>query len=62
MFLLFVHPPPRWCDGGRIGTRCLRPRGTIPLNGVNPAGTSGYIYGSESFLGLKARPSVVRDL
>jgi len=34
----------RGCAGGRIGTRFLRPRGTSPLKGVNPAGTPGYIY------------------
>ena len=53
MFLLFVHPPPRGCAGGRIGTRFLRPRGTSPLKGVNPAGTPGYVNGAESFFGLK---------
>ena len=28
----------------------------------NPAGTPGYRNGTESFLGLKGRPSVVRDV
>jgi hypothetical protein len=28
----------------------------------NPAGTPGYINGTESFFGLKGRPSVVRDV
>ena len=51
----------RGCAGGRIGTRFLRPRGTSPLKGVNPAGTPGYRNGTESFFGLKGRPSVVRD-
>jgi hypothetical protein len=37
------------------GTRFLRPS---PLKGVNPAGTPG----TESFFGLKGRPSVVRDV
>ena len=55
-------PPPRECAGGRIGTRFLRPRGTSSLNGVNPAGTTGYRNGTESFFGLKGRPSVVRDV
>jgi hypothetical protein len=40
----------------------LRPRGTSPLKGVNPAGTPGYRNGTESFFGLKGRPSVVRDV
>ena len=56
------HPPPRGCAGGRIGTRFLHPRGTSPLKGVNPAGTPGYRNGTESFFGLKGRPSVVRDV
>ena len=55
------NPPHRGCAGGRIGTRFLRPRGTSPPKGVNPAGTPGYRNGTESFLGLKGRPSVVRD-
>ena len=55
MLLLSMQPPHRGCAGGRIGTRFLRPRGTSPLKGVNPAGT-------ESFFGLKGRPSVVRDV
>jgi hypothetical protein len=46
----------------RIGTRFLRPRGTSPLKGVNPAETPGYRNGTESFFGLKGRPSVVRDV
>ena len=54
--------PPRGCAGGRIGTRFLRPRGTSPLKGVNPAGTPGYRNGTENFFGLKGRPSVVRDV
>jgi hypothetical protein len=37
------------CAGGRIDTRFLRPRGTSPLKGVNPAGTPGYRNGTESF-------------
>jgi hypothetical protein len=52
----------RGCAGGRIGTRFLHPRGTSPLKGVNPAGTPGYRNGTESFFGLKGRPSVVRDV
>jgi hypothetical protein len=52
----------RGCAGGRIGTRFLRPRGTSPLKGVNPAGNPGYRNGPESFFGLKGRPSVVRDV
>ena len=56
------NPPPRGCAGGRIGTRFLRPRGTSPLKGANPAGTPGYRNGTESFFGLKGRPSVVRDV
>ena len=47
MFLLFIQPPHRGCAGGRIGTRFLRPRGTSPLKGVNPAGTPGYRNGTE---------------
>ena len=54
--------PLRGCAGGRIGTRFLRPRGTSPLKGVNPAGTLGYRNGTESFFGLKGRLSVVRDV
>ena len=53
--------PPRGCAGGRLGTRFIRPRGTSPLKGANPAGTHGYINGTESFFGLKGRPSVVQD-
>jgi hypothetical protein len=49
-------------DHSRIGTRFLRPRGTSPLKGVNPAGTPGNRNGTESFFGLKGRPSVVRDV
>ena len=60
-FALKQEPPPRGCVGGRIGTRFLRHRGTSPLKGVNPAGTPGYINGTESFFGLKGRPSVVLD-
>ena len=52
----------RGCAGGRIGTRFLRPRGTISLKGVNPAGTSGFRNGTESFFGLKGYPSAVRDV
>jgi hypothetical protein len=55
-------PSPRGCAGGRIGTRFLRPRGTSPLKGVNPAGTPGYRNGTESFFGLKGRLSVVQDV
>jgi hypothetical protein len=55
-------PPHRGCAGGRIGIRFLRPRGTSPLKGVNPAGTPGYRNGTESFFGLKGRPSVVWDV
>ena len=29
---------------------------------INPAGTPGYRNGTESFFGLKGRPSVVRDV
>ena len=58
MFLLFVQPPHRGCAGGRIGTRFLRPRGTSPLKGETP----GYRNGTESFFGLKGRPSVVGDV
>jgi hypothetical protein len=43
----------RGCAGGRIDTRFLRPRGTCPLKGANPAGTPGYRNGS--FFGLKGR-------
>ena len=50
------------CAWGRIGTRFLRPGGTSPLKGVNPAGTPGYRNGTESFFVLKGRPSVVRDV
>ena len=50
------------CGGGRIGTRFLRPRGTSPLKGANHAGTPGYRNGTESFFGLKGRPSVVQDV
>ena len=32
------------------------------INTVNPAGTPGYRNGTESFFGLKGRPSVVRDV
>ena len=59
---LKLNPPHRGCAGGRIGNRFLRPRGTSPLKGVNPAGTPGYRNGTESFFGLKGRPSVVRDV
>ena len=52
-------PPPRGCAWGRIGTRFLRPRDTSPLKGANPAVTPGYRNGTESFFGLKGRPSVV---
>ena len=52
--------PPRGCAGGKICTRFLRPRDTSPLKVVNPAGTPGYRNGTESFLGLKGRPSYVR--
>jgi hypothetical protein len=47
---------------GRIYTRFLRPRDTSPLKGVNPVGTPGYRNGTESFFGLKGRPSFVRDV
>ena len=47
---------------GRIGTRFLRPRSTSALKGVGPAGIPGYGNGTESFFGLKGRPSVVRDV
>jgi hypothetical protein len=50
--------PLRGCAGGRIGTRFLSPRGTCPLNGVNPAGTLGYRNGTESFFGLNEGASV----
>jgi hypothetical protein len=46
----------------RIGTKTLRPRGTSPLKGVNPTATPGYRNGTETFFGLKGRPSVVRDV
>jgi hypothetical protein len=61
---LFIDtpPPPRGFAGSRIGTRFLRPRGTSPLKGANPAGTPGYRNGTESFFGLKEGPSVVRDV
>ena len=65
----FIHvycppppPPPTptpHSQRGRIGTRFLRPRGTSPLKGANPAGTRGYRNGTESFFGLKGCPSVV---
>jgi hypothetical protein len=32
------------------------------LGFINPAGTPGYRNGTESFFGLKGRPSVVRDV
>ena len=32
------------------------------LQQLNPAGTPGYRNGTESFFGLKWRPSVVRDV
>jgi hypothetical protein len=54
-----ARAPPRGCAGGRIGTRFLRPSS---LKGVNPAGTPGYRNGTESFFGLKGRPSVVRGI
>ena len=50
------------CAGGRIGTMFLRPRGTSPLKVVNPVGTPGYRNWTESFFGLKGRPSVVWDV
>ena len=59
---IMSYPPPRGCAGDRIGTMFLRPRGTSPLKGDNPAGTPGYRNGTESFFGLKGRPSVVRDV
>ena len=46
----------------RIGTRTLRPRCTSHLKGVNPTRTPGYRNGTETFFGLKGRPSVVRDV
>ena len=52
----------RFSAGGRIGTRFLRPRGTSPLKGVNPAGTPKYRNGTEGVFGLKGRQSVVRDV
>ena len=62
-FSLHVNqPPPRGCAGGRIGTRFLHPRGTSPLKGVNPTGTTGYRNGNKSFFSLKGHPSVVRDV
>jgi len=61
-FMQQLIPPPRGCAGDRIGTRFLRPRGTSLLKGVNPTGTPGYRNGTESFFGLKGRPSVVRDV
>jgi len=42
--------------------RFIRPGGTNPLKGVNPAGTPGYRNGTDSFFGLKGRPSVVWDV
>jgi hypothetical protein len=41
--LIFTRklPPPRGCAGSRIGTTFLRPRGSSPLKGANPAGTRG---------------------
>jgi hypothetical protein len=54
--LMVMH---RGCAGGKICTRFLRPRGTSPLNGVNPG---GYRNGTESFFCLKGCPSVVRDV
>jgi hypothetical protein len=47
-------PPHRGCAGGRIGTRFLRPRGTSPLKGVNPAGTPGIRNVTESFFDLNS--------
>lgn len=38
-FFDHLHPAPRGCAGCRIGTRFIRPKGTSPLKGVNPAGT-----------------------
>jgi hypothetical protein len=61
LFLTMTFTPPRGCARGRIGTRFLRPRGTSPLKGVNPAGTPGYRNGTESFC-LNERSSVVRDV
>ena len=46
----------------RLGTRTLLPRGTSHLKGVNPTKTPGYRNGTETFFGLKGRPSVVRDV
>ena len=60
-FSLIVPLSQRVCRG-RIGTRFLRPRSTSPLKGVIPAGTPGNRNGTESFFGLKGRPSVVRDV
>ena len=56
------NPPPRGCAGGRIITRFLRARDTSPLKGANPAGTPTYRNGTESFVGLKGRPSVLWDV
>ena len=55
-------PPLRACAGGRISIRFLHPRDTSPLKGVNSDGTPGNRNGTESFFGLKGRPSVVRDV
>jgi hypothetical protein len=55
--LLSKHPSLRGCAGGRIDTRFIHPRSISPLKGVNPAGTPGYRNGTESFCGLKGRPS-----
>ena len=52
LFYLYNPPPPRGCAGSRIGTRFLRPRGTSPLRGVNPAETPGYRNRTESFFGF----------
>ena len=60
LVLQWFHPPPRGYAGGRIGTRFLRPRGTSPLKGVNPAGTPGYRKGTESFFGLKGARRLCR--
>jgi hypothetical protein len=35
---------------------------SISSDSSNPAGTPGYRNGTESFFGLKGRPSVVRDV
>ena len=45
-----------------IMAKFFQPTDTSPLIGVNPAGTPGYRNGTESFFGLKGRPSVVRDV